>query len=119
MIRVEYSEQAKFEDRATFTIVNRKLDAPQFTKSEDDTYLYITTSNLKLKYRKGTDPRTLPASPSNLTITISGNGVSSVWYPGKPDPLNLKGTSRTLDGLMGESKRAEMEMDWFLGLVGL
>lgn len=54
MIRVEYSEQAKFEDRATFTIVNRKLDAPQFTKSEDDTYLYITTSNLKLKYRKGT-----------------------------------------------------------------
>ena len=109
MIRVEYSEQAKFEDRATFTIVNRKLDAPQFTKSEDDTYLYITTSNLKLKYRKGTDPRTLPASPSNLTITISGNGVSSVWYPGKPDPLNLKGTSRTLDGLMGESKRAEME----------
>lgn len=38
MIRVEYSEQAKFEDRATFTIVNRKLDAPQFTKSEDDTY---------------------------------------------------------------------------------
>ena len=104
-----YSEQAKFEDRATFTIVNRKLDAPQFTKSEDDTYLYITTSNLKLKYRKGTDPRTLPASPSNLTITISGNGVSSVWYPGKPDPLNLKGTSRTLDGLMGESKRAEME----------
>lgn len=40
MIRVEYSDQAKFEDRATFTIVNRKLDAPQFTKSEDDTYLY-------------------------------------------------------------------------------
>ncbi len=35
MIRVEYGEQAKFEDRATFTIVNRKLDAPQFTKSEE------------------------------------------------------------------------------------
>lgn len=109
MIRVEYSEQAKFEDRATFTIVNRKLDAPQFTKNEDDTYLYITTSNLKLKYRKGTDPRTLPASSANLTIAITGNGVSTVWYPGKPDPLNLKGTCRTLDGLMGESKRAEME----------
>lgn len=63
MIRVEYSEQVKFEDRATFTIVNRKLDAPQFTKSEDDTYLYITTSNLKLKYRKGTS-KEAPSSRS-------------------------------------------------------
>ena len=109
MIRIEYSAQAKFEDQATFTVVNRKLDVPQFTTNEDDTYLYITTSNLKLKYRKGTDPRTIPASSTNLTITVNGDGVQSVWYPGKPDPLNLKGTCRTLDGLMGDSKRSEME----------
>lgn len=109
MIRIEYSATGKFEDQATFAIVNRKLDVPQFTKSEDDTYLYITTSNLKLKYRKGTDPRTIPASPANLTVTVNNGGTQSVWYPGKPDPLNLKGTCRTLDGLMGESKRSEME----------
>lgn len=52
MIRIEYSENARFEDRATFTVLNRKLDVPAFTKSEDDTFLYIETSNLKLKYRK-------------------------------------------------------------------
>ena len=59
MIRIEYSAKGTFEDQATFTVVNRNLDVPQFTKTEDDTYLYITTSNLKLKYRKGTDPRTI------------------------------------------------------------
>ena len=109
MIRIEYSAKGTFEDQATFTVVNRNLDVPQFTKTEDDTYLYITTSNLKLKYRKGTDPRTIPASSTNLTIAVNGDGVQSVWYPGKPDPLNLKGTCRTLDGLMGDSKRSEME----------
>lgn len=109
MIRIEFSENARFEDRATFTVLNRKLEVPTFIKSEDDTFLYIETSNLKLKYRKGTDPRTVPASANNLKVEVNNHGVSSVWYPGKPDPQNLKGTCRTLDGLMGESKRSEME----------
>ena len=39
MIRIEYSENVRFEDRATFTVLNRKLDVPAFTKSEDDTFL--------------------------------------------------------------------------------
>ncbi len=29
--------------------------------------------------------------------------------PGKPDPLNLKGMCRTLDGSVGDNKRGEME----------
>ena len=41
MIRIEYSENARFEDRATFTVLNRKLEVPTFIKSEDDTFLYI------------------------------------------------------------------------------
>ena len=44
MIRIEYSENVRFEDRATFTVLNRKLDVPAFTKSEDDTFLYIERS---------------------------------------------------------------------------
>lgn len=109
MVRVEYSDHARFEDNATFTVINRKLAVPQFTKSEDSTYLYIETAHLKLRYRKGYDPRTLPASPANLSVTIHGNGVSTVWYPGKTDSLNLKGTCRTLDGMMDNSKRKDLE----------
>lgn len=62
MIRIEYSDKGEFEDRATFTVVNRELPVPNFTTSEDKDYIYITTSAAKLKYRKGTDPRTVPAS---------------------------------------------------------
>lgn len=37
------------------------------------------------------------------------NGREVLWYPGKPDPLNLKGTCRTLDGSNGDNKRSELE----------
>lgn len=109
MIRIEYSSSATFEDRATFVIQNRNLDVPQFSTTEDADFLYINTSALSLKYRKGSDPRTVPASPANLSITMAHRGNNVVWYPGKPDPLNLKGTCRTLDGCNADSKRGEME----------
>lgn len=109
MIRIEYSDKGEFEDRATFTVVNRELPVPNFTTSEDKDYIYITTSAAKLKYRKGTDPRTVPASSRNLSVSMSHGGREVLWYPGKPDPLNLKGTCRTLDGSNGDNKRRELE----------
>ena len=109
LLRIEYSPAGRFEDRATFTVINRRLSVPEFSTSDDGTFLYISTGCLKLKYRKGTDPRTVPASPANLTVNIDNGGVSTVWYPGKPDPLNLKGTCRTLDGLTDASRRSELE----------
>lgn len=110
MIRIEYSDKGVFEDRATFAIQNREMDVvPSFTQKEDNDFLYIETNRIKLKYRKGTNPVTIPASPENLTITMPHNGQEVVWYPGKQDPLNLKGTCRTLDGSDGDNKRSELE----------
>lgn len=109
MIRIEYSDRGVFEDRATFTIINRQLDVPKFTTWEDAEFLYINTDKFQLKYRKGTNPLTLPASSANLSITMNHNGQEVLWYPGKPDPMNLKGTCRTLDGSNGQNKRSEME----------
>ena len=110
MIRIEYSDKGVFEDRATFAIQNREMDVvPSFTQKEDNDFLYIETNRIKLKYRKGTNPVIIPASPENLTITMPHNGQEVVWYPGKPDPLNLKGTCRTLDGSDGDNKRSELE----------
>ena len=34
MIRIQYSDCALFEDRATFAIVNRRLPVPEFTAEE-------------------------------------------------------------------------------------
>ena len=109
MIRIEYSDKGIFEDRATFSILNRKLDVPQFTTSEDASFLYIETAKVRLKYRKGTNPVTLPASSANLSVTLNHNGREVLWYPGKPDPVNLKGTCRTLDGSNGSNKKSELE----------
>lgn len=109
MIRIEYSDKGLFEDRATFSVVNRNLEVPRFKKSEDKDYIYINTPKLALKYRKGSNPLTSPASADNLSITLDHNSKKVEWYPGKPDPLNLKGTCRTLDSSNGDNKRAEME----------
>ena len=105
MIRVEYSPLKQFEDRATFTVVNRNLPVPHFTKSEDDEFLYINTDKLKLRYRKGTNPYFEPNPPGNLNITMALNGRPVTWFPGQGDGKNLKGTCRTLDRCFGDGYR--------------
>ena len=44
-----------------------------------------------------------------LNISFNLNGRQVLWYPGKDDALNLKGTTRTLDGQIGDNKRQELE----------
>lgn len=110
MIRIEYSDSGVFEDRATFAVVNRDLgEVPRFKTNEDERYLYITTDKLNLRYRKGTNPQTEPPSDTNLSVYLTVDGEPVQWYPGKIDSLNLKGTTRTLDGSNGDNKRPEME----------
>lgn len=109
MIRIQYSSKKAFEDRATFAVVNRKLPVPAFTTSEEDGYLYITTEALVLKYRIGSNPIGMKNRPEFMSVTFNMNGHQVVWYPGKDDALNLKGTTRTLDNCRGDSKRSELE----------
>ena len=109
MIRIQYSKEKKFEDRATFAVVNRRLPVPAFKTREDDNFLYISTSDLELKYRKNAEINTADKNPDVLSITFTLNGKKVLWYPGKDDALNLKGTTRTLDGCIGDSKRPELE----------
>lgn len=109
MIRIQYSSQKKFEDRATFGVVNRKLPVPQFTTKTENGYLYITTEALTLRYKVGTIPYPTLKNSTRLCITFKMNGETILWYPGKDDALNLKGTTRTLDNCIGDSKREELE----------
>lgn len=109
LIRIEYSPNMKFEDNATFAVINRELPVPKFSKKNNGDFLTITTDKLTLKYRKGTDPMTAPASPRNLSITIKLNGKQVVWYPGLANPQNLRGTYRTLDKNSGDAYREKLE----------
>ncbi len=109
MIRIEYSPKGVFEDNATFSVVNRQLPVPKYSKADDGEYVTITTDALSLRYRKGSNPLAEPASPANLSVTMSVNGNPVVWYPGLKDSQNLKGTYRTLDGNNGDDYRSRLE----------
>ena len=109
MIRIQYSDRSLFEDRATFAIVNRRLPVPAFTAVEKDGYLEIKTSALTLKYKIGGVIDGRHPSAEVLSISMMLNGRPVLWYPGKDDALNLKGTTRTLDGQIGDNKRQELE----------
>jgi hypothetical protein len=109
MIRIQYSTSQKFEDRATFAVVNRKLPVPAYTTREEGGYLYIETEALKLRYRVGAAINPQAKTSTALSITLMVNGHEVVWYPGKDDAMNLKGTRRTLDGGSGDNYRQDLE----------
>lgn len=109
MVRMEWSDSKQFEDRASFIVINRNLPVPAYTSETKDGYLYIKTAKLELRYKTGTNPQTNPASSENLKVSFNINGIPTYWFPGKKDPLNLKGTSRTLDHSKGDNMRSVME----------
>jgi len=109
MIRIQYSEKRSFEDRATFAVVNRRLPVPRFTTSRRNGYLTITTDALTLRYRLDGDLSAAAPDSTALTVSLDVAGRKTLWHPGLHDPQNLKGTTRTLDGQLGDNKRGELE----------
>ena len=99
MIRMEWSEDGKFEDRATLTFVNRKLDVPEFKVKQSKSKVTITTSNVKLTYIKGAK-----FAAENLSAEIKVADKTVVWHYGDKDTQNLMGTTRTLDRYYGSQE---------------
>ena len=92
LIRMEWSEDGRFEDRATLTFVNRETPVPDFKVRDTKSRLTITTPALTLTYTKGGK-----FSDKNLKAVFRLNGREVVWTPGTEDPQNLMGTTRTLE----------------------
>jgi alpha-glucosidase (family GH31 glycosyl hydrolase) len=97
LLRLEYSPEGEFEDRASQAVLHRDLEPPEFTVLDSDRRLEILTAHLHLVYDKG------PFAPHGLSVKVLG-GVSnyhSVWHYGEEGERNLGGTARTLDGVDG------------------
>lgn len=106
LIRMEWSENARFEDRATLGVINREFPLPDFKVKQSASKLIIETSQMTLSY-VGQEK----FSSENILITFnmadSQGGVRKVtWFMGLDDSANLLGTSRTLDGCAGEKDRS-------------
>lgn len=91
MLRLEYSEDGVFEDRATRLAFNRAFDTPAFEIYHEDGLLHIVTKHLHLRY----DEKEF--SEVGMQIFVDGNRD---WRYGAK-PITLGGTFRTLDGVDG------------------
>ena len=91
MLRLEYSEDGVFEDRATRLVFNRAFDTPKFDTYAEDGLLHVVTKHLHLRYDEK------PFSEFGLQIFTDGTGD---WRFGAKVPT-LGGTVRTLDTVNG------------------
>jgi alpha-glucosidase (family GH31 glycosyl hydrolase) len=110
MIRMEWADDGKFEDHASFVFINRRLPVPKFEKQfeavGENQLLVIKTRVLKLSYRlNGSSTVDNRFTADNLFIELTVDGKKVVWHPGLLDPENLKGTTRTLDGALGDKTK--------------
>ena len=100
LLRLEYSPDGVFEDRATQMVLNRDFPVPEFTVSWKGSILRLSTENLHLQY-----DTSRPFSKSSLFIKVQGNlsMYHSIWRFGD-EPDDLKGTTRTLDFVDGATE---------------
>jgi len=100
LIRMEWSENGKFEDRATLGIVNRNLPVPGFKVKKSSKKLTIKTADVTLTYINNGkfDEKNLSVA-FNMTDKsgVEPKMIKVVWHPGMDASGNLLGTSRTLD----------------------
>jgi len=105
LIRMEWSEDGKFEDLASLTFVNRNLPVPEFSHKIIDGILEITTSKLVLKYKIGSGK----FNADNLQIQFDFNNKNVSWNTGVENNGNLGGTARTLDKYNGNIQHITKE----------
>jgi hypothetical protein len=96
LVRLEWSEDGAFEDRASTFALHRDLPVPEFEVVDGEAALEIVTERLRLTYDRG------PFTPAGLSVQARGNisNHHSVWRYGEPT-RDLGGTTRTLDDVDG------------------
>lgn len=108
MIRMEWAEDGEFEDDATLAAVNRNLPAVKFKSSVKGKALTVSTGDVTLTC----SDCDRPFSSKTLSAKFKLDGKPSTWSFGQKDPLNLKGTYRTLDCTQGAFKAKMIDGKW-------
>src|SRR3712207_4560945 len=92
LVRVEWSPDGAFEDRASTFAVHRDLPVPSFEVVDGEAVLEVVTDRFRLTYDRG------PFSPAGLSVQVRGaiTNYHGVWRYGE-ETDDLRGTARTLD----------------------
>jgi hypothetical protein len=121
LVRMERSATGKFDDRASFAVINRKLPVPTFHVAKNASATTISTAAIALTHRHSGDTQGAACSggfaPGEVTVTllvesVTGGGPGgdppATWISGRdhappdmrpssvarimPEPHNLNGT---------------------------
>ena len=111
LVRMEWAEDARFEDRASLAIVNRQLPVPSLKVTRKGEGVIIKTDKICLDYKGG------KFEPGTLSVSFKLNGKTVVWHPGDGSGGNLKGTTRTLDGNLGFKRLSKLETELENGII--
>ena len=76
LIRMEWSDDGKFEDNASLCFVNRRTDVPEFKVKRSGNRVVIITDHLSFTYRCGEE-----FSSDNPRVEFSMNGNKVRWTP--------------------------------------
>lgn len=96
LIRLEYQEDGKFEDRLTEMVINRSFPLPKFQFKEDAVSLEISTKYFQLFYLKN---RPFAGSKMNPIGNLRINLVNSdrIWNYGHPEVRNYGAPGISMD----------------------
>lgn len=98
VVRMEWHPEGKFVDGRSLLAVNRDYPRCQFKVNRSGDDLSITTPKMTVTYKLGSGR----FDRDNLSV-VSADGFYPIdWHPGDKQKGNLKGTTRTLDGLDGD-----------------
>ena len=99
-LRLEYAPDGKFVDDKSFIAVDRLYPHVNYKVKAKGTWVEITTSKMKMRYKKDSGQFT----DNNLVIESVKGAFPFTWKPGMQQKGNLKGTYRTLDGMDGDTQ---------------
>lgn len=78
VVRMEYAPDGKFIDDKSFIAVCREYPAVEYKLKKGGKWLEISTSKMKVRYRKGSGAFTA----DNLKITAPKGAFQFSWVPG-------------------------------------
>ncbi len=99
LLRLEWTGDGVFDDRATYAFPNRRSEVPPFRVLKEGGATVVETAHLRLRHQ----PDGKPFGPDNLSVDLL-DAPHTHWTPGLVDRWNLGGARRTVDSRRGEAR---------------
>lgn len=102
LLRLEYAEQGKFEDRATQVVENRNFPAVDFKVERQKDGILLRTEVLQLVYNE----QEFTGYGLSIEVKDKKTSLQKTWHYGEVIE-DLRGTARTLDNVNGSEVELE------------